>query len=560
MRSSIFLLGFVLAFPLCAQESPKAVPELKKEELCSVAGIVIDAADSAPLKKARVSLDNPEMRGHSYFTFSGADGKFKLEGVAPGRYTLSVSRNGFVDQKYGQKSPEGQGAVLALEPRQKLSDLVFKLIRSSVISGRVLDEDGEPMPRVTVQALRLSYHEGQKQFLPEARAETDDRGEYRLFDLEPGGYYLNASAANGALVFDTSRVIFAGEPRPRMGYAPVYYPGGADPSQAAQVQVGPGEEVPSIDFLFFPVRTFRLRGRVVSSIPEQTGRGVMVWLEGHGKNALAFVDRRATSVTDEQGSFEIEDVPSGSYALTGLMSASGKRYSAQIPVDIGNADVEGITLVIGPGIDLPGHIQIEGSDRAQFNELGVSLQPVPGSRFSGAGSLVKPDGTFLLRNVSEAEYRVALRGQPDRFYLKSARLGTDDVLNKPLVVKQGGTHDTLELTLSSGAASVRGHVLNDDSLPVPAARVALVPEPSQRDQLRLYRAATTYQFGKFILRGIAPGDYKIFAWEEIEQGAWQDPDFIHTYEDKGRAIQLGEGADQSVELRVIRAKQSSQNP
>jgi len=109
------------------------------------------------------------MRGQSYFTFSGPDGKFKLEGIAPGRYNLSVWRTGFVVQDYGQKSQAGQGAVLALEPGQKLSDLVFKLVRSSVISGRVLDEDGEPMPRVTVQAFRFSYLQGQRNFFRMAR-------------------------------------------------------------------------------------------------------------------------------------------------------------------------------------------------------------------------------------------------------------------------------------------------------------------------------------------------------------------------------------------------------
>ena len=125
---------------------------LKKDE-CSVAGMVVKLAGSEPLRKATVQLNSADDRTRSISTSTDAGGRFQLKGVDPGRYRLLVTRNGFVTQEYGQKTPDDPGSIFTLGPGQDLKDLLFRLIPSAVIAGRVIDEDGEPVPHTQVGAL-----------------------------------------------------------------------------------------------------------------------------------------------------------------------------------------------------------------------------------------------------------------------------------------------------------------------------------------------------------------------------------------------------------------------
>ena len=119
---------------------------------------------------------------------------------------------------------------------------------------------------------------------------------------------------------------------------------------------------------------------------------------------------------------------------------------------------------------------------------------------------------------------------------------------------KAGAAGTLEITLSSRGARVQGIINDSDGLPAVGVRVVLVPEPSRRAQSRLFMEQTTDQYGHFELRGIAPGDYKLFSWEEAESGAWEDPEFLKPFEEKGEKITLQEGDQKTMNLTAIRSK------
>ena len=186
-------LAFLLALPTAAQ-SPKrsSSPSRPQQQLCSLSGMVVKLAGSEPLRSATVELQSLEDRTHTVSVATDAGGRFQIKGIDPGRYRLKVIRNGFVTQEYGQKTPSDPGSDLRLSTGQNLKDLLFRLIPWSVIAGRILNEDGEPLPWAQVSALREVYREGKRKLSPELMVPTNDLGEYRLFGLQPGRYFVSA--------------------------------------------------------------------------------------------------------------------------------------------------------------------------------------------------------------------------------------------------------------------------------------------------------------------------------------------------------------------------------
>ena len=188
-------LSFFSSAVLFSQTPPNPASDVKGnagEETCVVSGIVIRVLDSAPLKNATVQLVSGEDREHTIATRTTSDGHFELRNVPSGRYRLKVSRDGYVEQEFGQKKPTDPGAMFALRPSQKMSDLIFKLGRAGVITGHVFNADGEPMPNVMLNAVRQVYRDGKREFQSSAFDRSNDLGEYRIFGLAPGRYYVSA--------------------------------------------------------------------------------------------------------------------------------------------------------------------------------------------------------------------------------------------------------------------------------------------------------------------------------------------------------------------------------
>jgi len=124
------------------------------------------------------------------------NGVFELTDLPSGRYTLSVSKTGFVSLTYGQRRPLQAGTPLQLGDGQQLEGIEFRLPRGSVIAGHVYDELGEPMPGASIRVLGYQYAQGERQLVPAGGAQSDDQGSFRVWGLSPGEYYLNATAQN----------------------------------------------------------------------------------------------------------------------------------------------------------------------------------------------------------------------------------------------------------------------------------------------------------------------------------------------------------------------------
>jgi uncharacterized surface anchored protein len=183
-------------------------------------------------------------------------------------------------------------------------------------------------------------------------------------------------------------------------------------------------------------------------------------------------------------------------------------------------------------------------------DIRIMLEP-DGNAFMGwASAPVHHDGSFTLSNVAAGHYQLHIGGLPEDYYVKSARLGDKDLLESGLDGARAGTA-LLEVAVSSLGGQVEGVVLDAEEQPAAGAAVVLVPEPARRAQSRFYREVTTDQYGRYYIKGVAPGDYKLFAWEDVETGAYEDPDFLTPFEPLGESLTIRAGRHENKELKLI---------
>jgi hypothetical protein len=162
----------------------------------------------------------------------------------------------------------------------------------------------------------------------------------------------------------------------------------------------------------------------------------------------------------------------------------------------------------------------------------------------------KPDLSFTQPRVAAGRYEVRVfESEPRRLYVKTIRSGETDVLTEGLTVSGGAV--PLEITMASDGARVEGVVTNGDGQPLLGATVALVPRDGLRERWDLYRVVVTDHLGRYALDPAAPGEYKVFAWEEVEEYAWRDPDFLKEYEKRGERLTLEAGERKSVKLQAL---------
>jgi hypothetical protein len=544
LRVLALSLAFLLVLSAYAQKNSKP----PKAETCSVSGIVIKMADSAPLRKARLVLRSVADPNRTVAAVTNADGRFALKDIEPGSYRLNVTRVGFVADEYGRRKPDAPGAILTLHAGQDLKDLQFRLIPAGVISGKIYDDDGEPLPGVQVGAVRQVYSQGKRSRTSATTASTNDLGEYRLFGLAPGRYFVSCVYPRWNRGGSEDDPVDAQDE----GYAKLYYPGTADAAKAGPITIKPGEEASSIDILMRKVPVREVRGNVYNQITHKPGVGVtLILLPKTANHEWDFAS--PTTVQKPDGSFVIQEVLPGSYTLASFWLDDGIAYVNLQALDVGNVDVEGIPVTVSAGSNISGRIVWEGQPALEKDELTITPHPVDVPFGMRGQARVGRDNLFTLKGLGEGTYRAEVAGMSKDCYIKDMHYAESSVLKDGFTVTRGEA-GALEIVLSSRGARVQGTVMDSDGLPLAGVSTVLVPELSQRENYQKYKTESTDQYGNFDLRGIAPGDYKLFSWVEAEPDAWQDPEFLKQFEDKGQRITLQDGDHHTAKVTAIQTK------
>ena len=527
----------ILPLALCLallQQSPVA-PGQAPMRKAVIEGIIVHAATGEPLRKAQVSLNRINNTGSAVAVITDASGRFTFPAVEPGQYRIAAERNGFVRQEHGAKRPGRAGATVALSPGEILRDVKIALTPQSVIAGRVFDEDGEPLASISVQALRQGFSRGRREWFPVNGATTNDLGEYRIHGLAPGRYFLTATARLGRVHSDEA-------------YPIVYHPGSLDPSGAVPVELNAGAVYSGIDFSLRRVATGQIRGRIIGS----PSRRMAVMLLPAAGSAVRYANADRAAAIDNDGRYEIRGVLPGSYILSARANESGRMQSAAQPVQVAAGSITEANLALGPGIEIKGAVKIEGQS-APPPRVYITMTPGEGPGLGMQNTRSQDDGRFAANNLVATDYRLNVTNLPAGSYLKSVKMGDLDVLANGLDLSRGAAGDSVEILISPSAAQVQGVAMDADGKPSIGATIVLVPGESLRTRPYLYRTATTDHLGRFSLTGLAPGDYKLFAWEDVEFGFWLDADFMRAQESHGQSLTLAEKDQQNLQLKVIPA-------
>jgi protocatechuate 3,4-dioxygenase beta subunit len=443
-------------------------------------------------------------------------GHFEIEKITPGRDLFSASHPGYLTQQYQAKGMSG-GAMLTLAPGQEVNDALFRLVRAAVVTGRVVDESGEPMARVAVTALRKPSAEEREdyssikkeQLMASSAAATDDRGQYRIFGLKPDEYYVKAAQSDYPVSFgmggDDDSLNWSVRASLGNQYASVFYPGVIQVDQAQSIVLGPGEEVIA-DFAMWHVKTVQVAGHVIAANGRPASRA---YLELSVSETGWSDDFNAS--TSATGEFSIKGVPPGSYVLSAVENDTDVHHRAQQKIEVGNENLDSVVITFGKGTTIRGQIVSATPRLNTLDRIRVHLQPTSDSdTASFVYAKVKQDGSFQIDDVLDDNYALEVYGMEQGWYVKSARMGAKDVVQDGLEVEKGSSGGTLEIVLSSSSAQLEGEITSDDK-PVAGAKVWAKPDPETPYNRIRWADTLTDQNGHFIFNNLAPGKYKITA-------------------------------------------------
>lgn len=560
MRRFLFLPLVAITTTLFAQ-TPAPTDNKKAEDPatapCTVTGRVVTAPEGDPLKSARISLIPEHNRSHDqmYSASSDSEGHFTIKDVPPGSYQFMASHTGFVEQHY--KAGSGDTAPLfSLHPGEKVSDVLFRLTAAAVITGRVTNEDGESMQRVEVVALRRPNEEEREdeelegsrrrkvEMQPVGSASSDDRGQYRIFGLKPGEYFVKAEdnfRPQGNVPVDES---FWLQRELGSDYAPVYFPSAVAASQAQAVPIKPGEEAQA-DITMRHVKTVEITGRLIG--PNGPAYKAFVSLQP-AEGVESDFDRQDT--TDDKGNFRLRNVPEGTYyVLAYLPRDEGVpvyETRARQKIEVAGDNIENLTISLNAGVTIQGKLKVEGSGSEALDRVQFSLRPLDEDSPSGGFAEVKKDGSFEIKSVQEGSYSISVWGLDPKAYVKSAQRGPDDLLEKGVQI-EADSSGKIELTIASDAAQLEGSVTDDDG-PMIGARVRVVPDPlTPYNHLRIHRT-TTDQVGHFSIADIAPGKYRVTAKPMVSSES-------ATYKSEPQSVTVSENDHKTIEMKLEKQKE-----
>jgi hypothetical protein len=372
----------------------------------------------------------------------------------------------------------------------------------------------------------------------------------------PGSLFSTNSTGDPAL--DLYREEDASPERPR--YVPIYFPGTPDQQSATPIEVRAGADFGGVNVVVAPMRPRHVRGFVVDGSTGKPGENAQVRLSAQDP---ILVRENETRIDPNTGQFDFVLLP-GSHTLIGS-SGVGVGYAS---VQVRDADIENVVIRTMPPFDIKGRISADSESvtSADLEKLRLSLRrepPVQGTSPSSY-SFPLPTGAFTLA-AGAGEYRVSVTpllnlsmgptGPPgstlpkslEGAYVKSIRLGNADVLNAGLRVESPPAVP-LEIVIGTNAGALEGTVVDDRGRT--AADIAVVLVPDVRARTDLFKSAVSDSSGRFRFDRLPPGGYKLFAWQEVENGSWFDPEFLRSQENRGHAIRIAEGGMERLQMQV----------
>jgi protocatechuate 3,4-dioxygenase beta subunit len=530
--------------------------ELPPKGSARIRGQVVAADTGAPIRRAQVRATAAETRGGGV-TSTDPEGRFEIGDLPAGRYSIAVTKGGYVSLQFGQRRPGEQGTPLELSDGQAADKVNFALPRGAVITGRIVDDSGDPVSGTSVTAMRFGFMAGTRRLLPAfaqgSSDQTDDQGTYRLYGLPPGDYIVSA----------TNRISMFNQPDVNNteadAYAPTYYPGTPNLAEAARISVRTGQQQTGANFALTVARLARIRGRALNSSGEPIARA-MIMLMPADPAATNFASTSSNAQPSADGSFQLPNVAPGSYVIQ--IRPSGLPGSAnefgRLPITVGSEDLDGVLITTLPGGVARGSIVTDDGSAPEFRPdlvqvfaMPLEMMMMPAGNSSGP---VSEDFTFEIKSIFDRRQLRANVPTAMGWYFKGVYLDGVDVTDTGVEFTSGKTVDGLQIVMTRKTTDLSGSVLDSRGRPVVDASVVVFH--SNRDRWggvasRYLRTTRPDTEGRYRIRSLPPDDdYLVIAVQGLQEGQGGDPEFLARASAEAMRFALGEGETKVVNVRL----------
>lgn len=536
MRTAFCYL--ICAMALTAQQTGSG-------EKGSIEGVVINQVTNAPIKKAQLNVAGMQLA-------TDTSGHFIVDQLAAGTYELSAWHPNFPPPLSPSSVPNVR---VTLQPGEHKKDIVIAMVPGVTLSGKVLDEDGDPLSGCVVQVMRYSYQGGKRELRQMNAEQVDDRGDYRIVDLSAGSYYLKAVCRRQIRAPRPFAPKDAPINIPEETYADQFYPGSADSAGATKLKPPPGGELRDLDFRMRKLHAVSIRGKVTR--PEGADIHQFVQILAVPKNSPDPGTIRGGQVAPT-GEFEVHGLYQGSYSLAAHNYDPETPLYGRIDVEVGDASIHDLVLPMYSGITLSGTVEVESppagvtpsADHPTNNQTRrIWLYPEDSvNRFQNLTPEVRTNGEFAIPGVTPGDWRLNCELQPGT-YIKSVHLGDQEVSPEHLTIPQGAT-GPLKIVLGTNPGEIDGRVQVDNTLSGGNIVVMLLPDAPSRPEFQPANQTVPDTTGRFSFRSVAPGKYRLFATES-------GPDFPQGFglgdvlKSLGEEVTVEEGSHVTKQIKPI---------
>jgi hypothetical protein len=518
--------------------------DLEKPGTATLRGHVLAADTGRPLRKAQVRIFAGEIRENRVAT-TDDDGKYEFKEVKAGRYTINATKGSYISLSYGQTRPLEGGTPLEIKDGQTVERVDFSLPRGAVITGRIFDEFGEPLSDVMVAPMRYQFVQGKRTLVNAGRqSTTDDNGEFRLFGITPGQYYLQAT-------WRSNMGMGPGADN-QPAYAPMFFPGVLDASEAQRFTIGISQQLSDLVMALKPTRAVRVSGTVLTSDgrPATGMLNVMRITAGMG-----FTGNMGAMIKPD-GSFQLNGVARGEYQFrTFPMGPTGPdTETVMAKVTVADEDITDLQLVTSKPVSVAGRVIVDPAAAQSLPaSLFVTAFPIDGPNFGGSTpGRVADDYTFELK-TSPGRTRISLSNPPAGWSIRAVRLNGADVIDSGVEFKPNQNVRGLEVELTNKVSVVAGLVTTARGDASRDYTAIAFPQDSDRwkdTNSRYIRTGRPDQDGRFKISGLPSGEYLLIAVDHINPGESSDPEFLERVRTKATRFSLSEGETKSIDVKL----------
>ncbi len=520
-----------------------------------VRGQLLDLAKGTPIRRARVSLAGGGPNSPSAQT--DAEGRFEFRELPAGKYTFYTMKAGYLSlQATNNNKPV---PPLTVGDGEIVEKIVLRLSRGGVVAGQILDEYGDPLAGAEVRVMRYRYIDGARQLTPAGSGgfpgASDDLGNFRVYGLEPGEYYIVARPMRDFMPIPGGAA--SGD-----GPAQTFYPGTASIAEARRVTVGLGRETQGIVFQLALARLSRIRGRVVTSSGEPFS------------GSVSLVSTEAMSGTQgfggpvqPDGAFEVPNVAPGSYTLVARQNDFGNPSAivegGRARVIVNGEEINDVVIATSRGGTIRGRVTTDEGLPPPFAAGSLALYAQPFDRNAppmGRGmAKVATDwsfeifGLFDRVQLSPSGFAAGPNMSAGPWGIKAVLRNGEDVTDTGIEVAPGQVADNVEIVYSRKMSRLSGRLIDERGARAEGWVLLFSSQESLwQPRSRFVRASRPGPDGEYRFAGAAPhADYLLVAVDGIEDGQWQDPEFLRSIKDLATRISVGENETKTQDVKLV---------